>query len=146
MTTWSAVLVSSHACIVKESLRACVYLVHRNFTDCRLSRRAQVHIGGKRKRRDGSHVPSWKNVSDYRTRTYNQVLRVLKAPCLRGVFSWSDFVKDTYLSSPYRWPGLSWSQFLMEAPALPFISLNLMDGTRAAEDPVASGCCASLDS
>ena len=123
MTSWSAVLVSSHARMLKDLLWACTVVVNRNFIDCFQSLRDQCHTGCKRKRRDEDHAPSWKNVSDAWVRSYNQVLRVLQAPCLWGVFSWSDFVKDIYLTSPYRRPGLSWAQFLMEGPALPFLSL-----------------------
>ena len=94
MTTWSDVLVSSHACMLKKFLWDCAVLVQRHFTECSQSLRNQCHRGGKRKRSNEDHVSSWTNIADSWVRPFNQVRRVLQAPCLWGVFSWSAFVND----------------------------------------------------
>ena len=58
MTSLSAVLVSSHARMLKDLLWACTVVVNRNFIDCFQCLWDQCHTGCKRKRRDEDHALS----------------------------------------------------------------------------------------
>ena len=122
MTTWSDVLVSSHACMLKKFLWDCAVLVQRHFTECSQSLRNQCFL-----------VVFFQIPGLVVTIRYAEFCK----HHVSGAFSPGPISSTT--STCLRHTDVQVShgtQFLMETPDLPFVSLNLMDGARAVEDPL----------